>query len=98
MFELTNIVKRIKIDSNTLEIEIERKNGEFITKIIGDVEDLTFAFYVSADNKIVHKEWYSTNPSFTYLDNHPIGTKLSTKVFIRNMFNEIRTMNSDESL
>ena len=98
LFEITNTDKRIKIESNSFEIEIERANGEFITRILGDVEDLSFAFYVFADNEIIHKEWYSSNPSFTYLDNHPIGTKLSTKVFIRNTFNEIRTMNSDESL
>ncbi len=97
LFEITNTDKRIKIDTNRFEIELERKNGEFITKINGDVEDLSFAFYVSVDNEIVHKEWYSPTPSYTYLDNHPKSAKLSVKVFIKNMFNEIRTMTSDES-
>ena len=97
LFEITNTDKRVKIDTNRFEIEIKRKEGEFITEIIGDVEDLSFAFYVSLDNEIIHKEWYSSDSKFIYIDNHPRSAKLSTKVFIKNMFNEIRTINSEES-
>ena len=97
IFEITNMNKRFKLDINKFVIDIKRYDNEFVSEIKGDTDDLFFAFYISADNEIVHKEWYSSNTKFIFKNSIPKNVVLSCKVFIKNCFNEILTLNSSDN-
>ena len=97
IFEITNMNKRFKLDRNKFVIDINRYDNEFVSEIKGDTDDLFFAFYISADNEIVHKEWYSSNTKFIFKNSVPKNVVLSCKVFIKNCFNEIITLNSSDN-
>ena len=97
IFEITNMNKRFKLDRNKFVIDINRYDNEFVSEIKGDTDDLFFAFYISADNEIVHKEWYSSNTKFIFKNSVPKNVVLSCKVFIKNFFNEIITLNSSDN-
>lgn len=94
IFEITNTNTKLNLEKARFKINIIRNEDEFISEIIGETDGLSFAFYISADNEIIHKEWYSLNTKFIYKNNYPNNVKLSTKVFIKNCFNEITTINS----
>lgn len=96
IFEITNTNKKLKLERNNFEIHIERNKENYISEIIGDSNDLSFAFYISANGEIIHKEWYSSNTKFIYQNSYPETVVLSTKVFIKNCFNEIMTINSSD--
>ena len=96
IFEITNTDTKFNLKKDRFKINIIRNENEFISEIIGDANDLRFAFYISADDEIVHKEWYSSNTKFLYQNDYPKSVNLSTKVFIKNCFNEIITINSSD--
>ena len=97
IFEITNINKRFKLDTNKFVVDIKRYDNEFVSEIKGDTDDLFFAFYISADNEIVHKEWYSSNTKFIFKNSIAKNVVLSCKVFVKNCFNEIITLNSSDN-
>lgn len=96
IFEITNTDTKFNLKKDRFKINIIRNENEFISEIIGDANDLRFAFYISADDEIVHKEWYSSDTKFLYQNDYPKSVNLSTKVFIKNCFNEIITINSSD--
>lgn len=96
IFEITNTNTKFNLKKDRFKINIIRNENEFISEIIGDTNDLSFAFYISADDEIVHKEWYSSNTKFLYQNDFSNSVNLTTKVFIKNCFNEIITINSSE--
>ena len=96
IFEITNTNTKFNLKKDRFKINIIRNENEFISEIIGDTNDLSFAFYISADDEIVHKEWYSSNTKFIYQNDYSKSVNLATKVFIKNCFNEIITINSSD--
>ena len=96
IFEITNTNTKFNLEKDSFKINIKRNENEFISEIIGDTNDLSFAFYISADDEIVHKEWYSSNTKFLYQNDYSKSVNLTTKVFIKNCFNEIITINSSD--
>jgi len=96
IFEITNTNTKFNLKKDRFKINIIRNENEFISEIIGDTNDLSFAFYISADDEIVHKEWYSSNTKFLYQNDYSKSVNLTTKVFIKNCFNEIITINSSD--
>ena len=96
IFEITNTNTKFNLNKDRFKINLKRNENEFISEIIGDTNDLSFAFYISADDEIVHKEWYSSNTKFLYQNDYSKSVNLTTKVFIKNCFNEIITINSSD--
>lgn len=95
IFEITNTNRKLKLEKHSFELHTERNGGQFVSEITGDTSDLTFAYYISANDEIIHKEWYSSNTKYTYHDDYPKDVELSTKIFIKNCFNEVITITSN---
>ena len=95
IFEITNTNKRLKLEKNNFTLHTERNYEQFLSKVTGETSDLTFAYYIFANDEIVHKEWYSSNTEYIFHNNYSKDVSLFTKVFIKNCFNEVITITSE---
>lgn len=94
IYKITNTNKQLNLEKSKFRIHTEVTEGRFIIEVIGDTTDLNFAFYIFSDDEIIHKEWYSTNTKFLYDNSHPENSLLSVRVFIKNSYNQIITIDS----
>ena len=94
IYQITNTNKKLNLDEGKFRVLTEKLEGRFVIEVIGDTSDLFFAFYIFSDDEIIHKEWYSTNTKFDYENSYPENSLLSVRVFIKNTFNQIITIDS----
>ncbi len=88
IFEITKIEKRSGLVKCNFKVDIVTLDNKLTTKVIAKDGVFRYAFYVFQNENLIHKEWYSDSPSFTYTCRNLGFDNVSVVVYVRNIYNE----------